>query len=204
MANPSFTGFHPWANAGSTSTQLMRRKTASNNGTAIFLGDCLKYTAAGVVGLATAGAGFTTISQGCEYYDSTINGRRFNTYLPASTTYSGSVFDDWGNTDESMILCTADPVNTRFQAQYSASTPALTDVTKNANFTAGSGSTTTGISGHALDQTTLATTANLDFRVQDLKRNVLNDPTVASVAKVIVQINTGLVPPFNSAGTAGV
>ena len=205
MANPSFTGFQPWANAGSTSTQLMRRKTASGNGTAIFMGDCLVYTAAGVIGLASAGAGVTAVAQGAEYYDSTINGRRFNTYLPASTTYSGSVFDDWGNTDESMILCTADPVNTRFQAQYSASTPALTDVTKNFNFVANAGSTTTGVSGHAVDQTTLGTQAAKDMRIQDLKRNVLNDPTVAAAAKVIVQIHVGLVPPFTgTSGAAGV
>jgi hypothetical protein len=183
----------------------MRRRVASNNGTAIFMGDCLKYTAAGVIGLATAGAGVTTVSQGASYWDATINGRRENPYLPASTTYSSTAFDDYGNTDESFIYCVADPVNTRFQAQYSASTPALTDLTKNANFAAGAGgSTTTGISTHVLDQTTLANTANLDFRVQDIKHNVLSDPTQTALAKVIVQINTGLVPPFNSAGTAGV
>jgi hypothetical protein len=204
MANASLTGFWPWGNAGSTSTQLMRRRAASNNGTAFFFGDCGKYTAAGVVGLATAGAGVSTVFQGAEYFDSSINGRRFNPSLPVSTTYTGTAFDDWGNTDETMMLCVADPVNTRFQAQYSGSTPAQTDLTKNANLSAGAGSATTLISGHVLDQATLATTANLDFRIQDLKRNVFNDPTVASQAKVIVQINTGLVPPFNSAGTAGV
>ena len=51
------------------------------------------------------------------------------------------------------------------------------------------------------------TTANLDFHVVDLKRNVLNDPTssaVAGTAKVIVQINVGTVPPFNAAGTAAI
>ncbi len=205
MANLSFTGFQPYANAGSTSTQLMRRKVASNNGTAIFFGDCLKYTAAGVIGLATANAGVSSVAQGAEYFDSSINGRRFNPYLPVSTTYSGTAFDDYGNTDETFLLCVADPVNTRFQAQYSASTPALTDLTKNANFVANAGSTTTGISGHALDQTTINTTLTLDFRIQDLKRNVLNDPTATS-AKVIVQINDGLVPPFGTSapGSVGV
>lgn len=203
MANASLTGLWPWANAGSTSTQLMRRRAASNNGTAFFFGDCGKYTAAGVVGLATAGGGVSTVFQGAEFFDSTINGRRFSPSLPVSTTYSGTLFDDYGNTDETFMLCVVDPVNTRFQAQYSASTPATTDLTKNANLLASAGSATTLISGHVLDQSTLATTANLDFRIQDLKRNVLNDPT-ATGAKVIVQINTGLVPPFNSAGTAGV
>ncbi|MBV8928867.1 MAG: hypothetical protein JO152_07070 [Mycobacteriaceae bacterium] len=204
--NPSFTGFHPWNNAGSTSTQYRRYRTASNNGTAIFMGDCLKRTAAGVWGIATAGAGVAGVCGGASYWDATINGRRENTYLPASTTYSGTAFDDYGNTDNSFLYVTADPVNTRFQCQYSASTPALTDMTKNASFAAGSGgSTTTGISSHVLDQTTIATTAALDFTIVDIKRNVLNDPAgAAATAKAIVQINVGTVPPFNSAGTAGV
>jgi len=202
---PSFTGFHPWGNSGATSTQLVRRRVASNNGTAIFLGDCLVYTAAGVIGLATAGSGVTSVSQGADYFDSTINGRRRNPYLPASTTYSAAVFDDYGNTDESYVDMVADPVNVRFQAQYSASTPALTDLTKNANFVAGSGgSTTTGVSSHAIDQTTIATTLTLDFRIQDLKRNVLNDPTQAALAKVIVQINNGRVPPFGTSAPGSV
>jgi hypothetical protein len=204
MPNASFTGFWPYGNAGSTSTQLMRRRAASNNGTAFFFGDCSVYTAAGVVGLATAGAGITTVFQGAEYFDSSINSRRFNPYLPVSTTYSGTAFDDWGNTDETMMLCVADPVNTRFQAQYSASTPAQTDLTKNANFSAGTGSTTTGISGHVLDQTTIATTLTLDLRIQDLKRNVFNDPTIAAQAKVIVQINNGRVPPFGTSAPGSV
>lgn len=201
--NWNMTGFRPHANAGSTSTQLMRRRVASNNGTAIFWGDCLKYTAAGVIGLATAGSGVTAVSQGASYWDSTINGRRENPYLPASTTYSSTSFDDYGNTDESFVYATVDPLNARFVVQYSASTPALTDLTKNANFVANAGSTTTGRSGHVIDQTTLNTTANLDFRIQDVWHNVLNDPT-GTLPAVIVQINTGLVPPFNSNGTAGV
>lgn len=203
--NTSLTGFHPYGNYGATSTQLTRRRVASNNGTAIFRGDCMKRTAAGVWGLATAGAGVAGVSQGASYWDSTINGRRENPYLPASTTYSSTAFDDYGNTDESFVYVTADPVNTRFQAQYSASTPALTDMTKNANFVAGAGSTTTGISGHALDQTTLATTAALDFNIVDYKHNVLSDPAgAAATAKVIVMINLGVIPPFNVAGTLGV
>ena len=203
--NPSFTGIHPWGNAGSTSTQSVRRRIASNNGTGIFMGDCMKRTAAGVWGLATAGSGVSGTSTGASFFDSSINGRREQPFLPVSTTYSSTSFDDYGNTDESFVYVTADPVNTRVQAQYSASTPALTDLTKNANFAAGAGgSTTTGLSTHVLDQTTINTTAALDFSIVDIKHNVLNDPTQAALAKVIVQINLGLVPPFNAAGTAGV
>jgi hypothetical protein len=198
--NLSRTGFHPLGNAGSTSTQQTRRRVASNNSTAIFRGDCMVYSAAGVIGLATAGSGVTFVSQGASYYDSTIGGRRENPYLPASTTYASTSFDDHGETDESFVYVQADPVNTRFLAQFSASTPALTDLTKNANFAAGAGgSTTTGVSSHTLDQTSLGTSASLDFRITDLWRNVLGDPTQTN-AHVIVQINVGLVPPFAVAG----
>jgi hypothetical protein len=198
MANLSQTGFFPWGNYGSTSTQTKRERVASNNGTAIFKGDMIDFTAAGVVGIATAGSGAIGASTGASYWDATINGRRENPYLPASTTYSSTAFDDYGNTDESFIYVTADPVNTRFVCQYSASTPALTDITKNANFAAGSGgSTTTGISSHVLDQTTVATTLSLDLRIRDIVHNVRNDPTAVS-AKVIVQINHGTLPPFVS------
>lgn len=201
--NASFLGFHPHNDHGGTSVQLIRRRVASNNGTAIFKGDVIDYTAAGVVGIATAGSGGVGSSQGASYYDSTIGGRRENPYLPASTTYASTAFDDHGETDESFLYITADPVNAVFRAQYSASTPALTDLTKNANFAAGAGgSTTTGISSHALDQTTLATTAALDFRITDFLHNVLSDPAQAS-AHVLVKFNLGKIPPFNAAGTAG-
>lgn len=201
MANQSQTGFRPYGNNGSTSTQCKRVRIASNNATAIFKGDCMKITAAGVWGLATAGAGVSTVAQGAEYFDSTINGRRANPYLPATTTYTGTTFDDHGETDESFVLVIADPVGTRFQAQYSGGTPALADITKNANFVASAGSTVNGLSGHTINQATLAANAALDFFLMDWKHSVDNDMTTTN-AKVIVQINVGLVPPFT--GTSGV
>lgn len=205
MANLSMTGFRPYLNVGGETTQIMRRRIASNNGTAIFLGDCMKQTAAGVWGLATAGAGLSGVSTGASYFDATINGRREAPYLPASTTYTATTFDDYGNTDQSFVYITSDPVSTRFIGQYSASTPATSDLTKNANIVASAGSTVTGNSGHAIDQTSINTTLTLDLHIVDILHNVSNDPTATS-AKAIVQINNGLVPPFGTAapGSVGV
>lgn len=204
MANVSQTGFRPFGNSGSTSTQNKRVRVASNNGTAIFKGDCVKITAAGVWGLATAGAGVSSVAQGAEYWDAAINGRRSNPYLPVSTTYTGATFDDHAETDESFLFVVSDPVGTRFQAQYSGGTPALTDITKNANFVASAGSTVNGLSGHTINQATLASNAALDFFLMDWKHSVDNDMTTTN-AKVIVQINVGLVPPFTgTSGAAGV
>jgi hypothetical protein len=202
--NPSQTGFRPYMKGNGTAVKVIRRRVASNNATAMFKYDCLRVTGAGVWGLAAAGTGFNGTSEGASYWDATINGRRENVYLPATTVYSSTAFDDYGNTDQSFLYITDDAVHTEFQCQYSASTPALTDLTKNANIVAGAGSTTTGISGHTLDQTTLNTTADLDVTIIDFKHNPFNDVTTAARAKVIVMINTGLLPPFNAAGTAGV
>lgn len=206
--NPSQTGFRPYQRKNETVTKTIRRRIASNNGTAIFKFDCLHYgTAAGVWGLATAGSGVTGVSMGASYWDANINGRRENPYLPVSTTYTSTSFDDYGNTDQSFIYATDDAVQTLFVCQYSGSVPALTDLTKNANFVASAGSTTTGLSGHALNQATLNTTADLDFRIEDFLHNPLNDMTQTALAKVIVAINSEPgVPPFSSTnpGSTGV
>jgi hypothetical protein len=202
--NPSQTGFRPHMRANETVTKTIRRRVASNNATAMFRYDCMRVTAAGVWGLAAAGTGFNGTSAGASYWDATINGRREAKYLPATTTYTSTAFDDYGNTDQSFVYITDDAVQTEFVCQYSASVPALTDLTKNANIVAGAGSTVTGNSGHTLDQTSLATTADLDVNIVDFWHNVFNDVSQTALAKVIVRINTGLVPPFNAAGTAGV
>jgi hypothetical protein len=188
--NLSQTGFWPEANSNDECIQLKRVRVASGNGTAIFMGDCVARTGAGVWGLATAGGGnpVSGIAQGASYLDSTQLVRKENMFLPASTTYSGTAFDYYGETDNSFIYITSDQNSIRYRCQYSASTPALTDITKNAAFVAGAGSTITGISGHTLDQTTLQTTNTLAFAITDIKRNVLNDVTSVN-AKVIVQIN---------------
>jgi len=200
MANLAQGGFWPWANQGSTVTQTKRVRVASGNGTAIFRGDCVTRTAAGVWGLATPGSGVSAASQGCSLFDSTQLVRKEAVFLPASTSYSGATFDDHGETDESFLYVAADPLNIRYRCQIAAaSTPALTDTTKNANFVATAGSTTTGISGHTLG--TLATTAALDFSVMDWVHNVINDMTTTN-AKYLVQINILTVPPV-AAGAAG-
>src|SRR5712672_107622 len=99
MASVSMTGFRPYLTVGGETVQVMRRRIASGNGTAIFLHDCMKQTAAGVWGLATAYAGLSGVSTGASYFDAAINGRREAPYLAALTTYSATAFDDYGNTD---------------------------------------------------------------------------------------------------------
>lgn len=202
MANTSLTGFYPYLNVASTATNCIRRRVASGNGTAIFTGDCVKRVTGGTFGLATAGGGFLGVCQGASFFDSSLNGRKEGVFLPVSTTYSATVFDMFGETDESFIYLTADPVNDRFQGQYSGSTPATADITLNANIVAGAGSTTTGLSGHTINQATIAVTAALDLTIVDVKHQVQNDTTATS-AKAIVAINLGIFPPFNVLGTLG-
>src|SRR5712691_10292729 len=109
MANVSQTGFRPHLTVGGETVQVMRRRIASGNGTAIFLHDCMKQTAAGLWGLATAGAGLSGVSTGASYFDAAINGRREAPYVPPSTSYSATAFDDHGETDQSFVYITSDP-----------------------------------------------------------------------------------------------
>lgn len=200
MANLSQGGFWPEHNQGATATQEKRVRVASNNGTAIFLGDCVTRTAAGVWGLATPGSGVSGVSQGASYYDPGQLVRKEGAFLPASTTYSSTAFDMQGDTDQSFLRIVADPLNVRYRCQaIAAGVPALADLTLNANFVATAGSTTTGISGHTLAAP--ANTVGLDFAIMDVKRNVLNDPTLVN-AKYIVQINKLYVAP-GSPGAVG-
>lgn len=199
MANASQAGFWPEGNQIATATQTKRVRIVSNNSTAIFLGDCLKRTAAGVWGLATAGGGIAGVSQGASYMDAATLVRKEGAYLPASTTYSSTAFDTYGDTDESFVYTAADPFSVRYRCQNPA-TPALTDMTKNANVVASAGSTTTGISGHVLG--TIETTQGDDFAITDFVHSPLNDMASAN-AKYIVQINAVPVAP-GSAGATGV
>jgi hypothetical protein len=202
MANLTRGGFWPEHNQGATATQTKRVRVVSNNGTAIFLGDCVTRTAAGVWGLATAGAGVSGVSQGASYYDPGQLVRKESTFLPANTTYSSTAFDTYGETDQSFIYVVADPLNVRYVAERNAGAASLADLTLNANFIANAGSTTTGLSGHKINDVGLANTAGLDFAIMDFKHNVLNDMTLAA-GDYVVQINVTKVPPA-SAGAVGV
>jgi len=118
----------------------------SSNSTAVFVGDFIMRQADGNVAPATAGS--TQIIGVCVGVapDPTNLERR---YLPAST--AGTVY-------------VADAPDLIFEIQEDSvgSNLAATDIGANADFTAGTGSTTTGQSAHELDSSTVTTgTANL-------------------------------------------
>lgn len=202
MANAAQGGFWPETSEdGGDAIQGRRVRVASNNGTAIFTGDCVTRTAAGVWGLATPGSGVAGASMGATFFDSATLVRKEGKFLPVSTTYTSTAFDMYGDTDQSFLYIPADPVGVQYRCQtVAAGTPALADMTLNANFVATAGSTASGISGHTLG--TPANTVGLDFAVVDFKHNVLNDLTAVN-AKYIVQINKLTVAP-GSPGAVGI
>ncbi len=202
MANASQAGFWPEASENNEAVLTRRVRVASNNGTAIFMGDCLSRTAAGVWGLATpGGSGVSGVAMAASFNDPNTLVRKEGKFLPVSTTYTSTAFDDHGETDQSFLYIPKDPVGVLYRAQAkAAAVPALTDLTKNASFVATAGSTTTGVSGHTLD--TPGTTSTFEFAIVDFKHNVLNDMTLVN-AKYIVQLNVFAVPPA-SAGSTGV
>jgi hypothetical protein len=197
MANAAQGGFWPEGLSNEAATQTRRVRVASNNGTAIFMGDCVARTAAGVWGLATPGSGVAGASMAASFFDAATLVRKEGKFLPASTTYTSTALDVYGETDQSFIYVPRDPIGCTYRCQAKATTTqALADLTLNANFVATAGSTTSGISGHTLG--TLATTIGLDFAVDDIKHNVLNDPTAIN-AKYLVKINFLPIAP----GTVG-
>ena len=78
---------------------------------------------------------------------------------------------------------------------------AVADVGQNANIVAGSGSTTTGSSAHALDLNDKGTTATLPFKVLGVVQRPDNEVT-GNYTKVLVALNNSQLK--GGTGTAGV
>src|ERR1700690_2485020 len=115
--NLARTGFWPMSNSNDECIQLRRVRVASNNSTAIFWGAAV-IRGSGVFTVATSGtAAIASVAQGASYLDSTQLVRKENMFLPASTTYSGTAFDYYGETDNSFIYVVSDVFGCRSASQ---------------------------------------------------------------------------------------
>lgn len=130
------------------------RRIAYGNGTAIFNGDPVTSLSTGYI--AQSAAGTTQIAGifiGCKYVSVSQKRTVWSNYWPGSDA----------NADvEAYIL---DDPNAVFVAQSNGTAIALADVGDNINFAIGAGSTATGISAATLDQSTIATTSTLPFKI---------------------------------------
>jgi hypothetical protein len=138
------------------------RRIASNNATAIYCGDPVTALNTGYITRSTAGTtSIEGILLGVKYLSTTQQRTVWRNYWPGS--------DATGDVEAYVI----DSPNALFRAQAGGSTTAIgfADIGSGINFALGTGNTATGISGAYADQTTIATTSTLPFRIVKLVRD---------------------------------
>lgn len=197
MANTQVTGFIPDSRLGGGSISLRRRRVLTNNTTAIFLYDALKVTTAGdyLVASATNTAVANVNAGGVSYVNA--QGQRIGgKYLPATTLYTSSGVNP---DNASYVYIVEEPLTTLFRASIDEAI-VLAGFWLNYVMVLGTGSTTTGLSGHELDATSPNTTATFPWRPREFVISADNDPDAADAA-VLCSINAGFEEPALSAYT---
>tara|TARA_R100000541_G_scaffold41656_1_gene49094 strand:- start:724 stop:1302 length:579 start_codon:yes stop_codon:yes gene_type:complete len=165
--------------SGSYTGKVRHYKIASNDSTAIFYGDFVKMTSAGVVTLDTGTATLTPIGvfMGCSYTDPNTKQLTFSQFYPASTVASDI---------DAYVL--NDPfVEMRMQGD---ATLAQTALGNNAAVVQTAGSTSIGRSRNAFDSSTIATTATLPVKLIEFVDGP-NSSTGDAFTDVIVMFNVG-------------
>jgi hypothetical protein len=182
---------------GSASPAIELKTVATAYGTGIFKGDALQLVNDGSVAVATTGEAVSYISDGCEQYWTGSELKKGN-YLPASTA--------WGTVRERRSVIRCIPVRGNvFEIDGDDGTTATTEATyeslvnNNCQMTTGAGgSTVSGQSTYALDISTAATTAG-EWRIVGISTRP-NQDFASSRVKLLVQANTGQMPPFSTTG----
>ena len=182
MANQNGNyGFRPIQVQGAAYNGQGQSEYKISNGEtqAIFQGDPVILTAAGVVDLGNAaGAELIGIFNGCEYTDPTTSKPTWSNYYPG-----GIAADD-------IKAYVIDDPNVVFEVKCNTSAAGQAQVGSNANIaTYSNGSTISGISNVALDATSFTTNAAANFRVVGLSTDVDNSDYSAANAAIKVKIN---------------
>lgn len=136
------------------------RQIAYNNGTAIYRGDPVVSLGTGYIAQATAGTTqIAGVFDSCTYLSSAQGRQVWSNYWPGSDVASGQVVTAYVITSPQAV----------FLAQSNGTAIGLADVGANVNFAIGTGSSIGGgFSGATIDQTTIATTNTLPFRIYQL------------------------------------
>ena len=142
------------ASGGSPTDMLTSAIVQSTNTTAIFQGDPVSPDGSGYIVQAAAGTVMLAgIFKQVEYLNSSVGREIWTPY------WAGS-----GNSGNGSALINANPFSL-FVAQALLTSFVRADIGSNVNFNIGTGSTATGQSAATLDQSTLATTNTLPFRI---------------------------------------
>lgn len=167
----------PWNGA------LRSYPIASAYGTAMYTGDPVAMQADGTIGIGVAGAPIRGVFMGC-FYTTAAGIYTPAQYWPASTVVKT------GTTAYALVV---DDPSVVFDIQETdgssgAGTPlALADRGLNINFAVGTGSAASGRSGASINNTTEATTVNLNCKIIDLAPRPGN--VVGNYANWLVVIN---------------
>ena len=154
-------------------------KIANGETQAIFQGDPVVLTTAGVVDLGNAaGATLIGIFNGCEYTDPTTSKPTWSNYYPG-----GIAADD-------IKAYVIDDPNVVYEVKCNTSAAGQAQVGSNANIaTYSAGSTISGISNVAVDGDSFTTNAGANFRVVGLSTDVDNSDYSLANAAIKVKIN---------------
>lgn len=207
MANLQKGGFRPWGTYSGGQGVFPGTKLgelANNYGTSIFRGDIIAAVSDGTVAVAaTSDNGkLLGVALGFSYI---LQGRREpSAYIPASTTFApttvGSPNASWVNyiplTGDLILEVDADDGST-----VTTVAGAIGLIGENCDLVAGTGDTTTGVSGMLLDISTHAT-STLNFRIVGITEypHFTNNDVTLTRAKYLVVCNEGLLPPYTATG----
>jgi len=198
MANTALTGIRPVYVKGGGTVTYRRGRVLTNNTTAIFLYDAIVRAAGGDYTVTASTNSATEGSSGGVIYTDAAGTRRPAKYLPAATLYTSSGISP---ENASYVYLVDNLVNTVFTASVAVAALALTDLNLNLIMVLGTGSTTTGLSGHTLTSASKNTTATFPWRLEDfVVGSVINEQDLVNTA-VLVTANCTFDEPALSAST---
>lgn len=167
-------------NGAQPNYKVTTRYIAFNNANKIAKGDPVKMLSTGVIDLATPGAQIAGIFIGCKYYDPTQNRTVWFPQWTAPSNLinpSGSFSPYYGNNAAAVEAQIIDDPWAVFEVQAGGSSTAIAigNVQNNISFGGQGAANSAGISTAFADQTTIATTAGLPFRIVGLSQKIGND-----------------------------
>lgn len=157
-----------FVSGGGSVPQLVKRKIAYGDTTAVYRGDPVQNVNTGYVAQSAASVVVSQVAGifwGCEYLSNAIGERVFSTYWPGA---------DASSDVDAFIIPIAGALPSLFIAQATSTALAFADIGANIDIDIGTGSVTGGYakSGATLDQSTLNTTATLPFRIVGLYSSI--------------------------------
>ncbi len=214
MANIQFGGFRPWgtfSGGQGNYPRALRQEVANNYATGIFKGDILAQVSDGTVAVAaTSDNGkLLGVVEGCSYVTGGV--RVYSDFIPANTTFTPTTVGSPNASFVDFIPLTGDlilAVQADDGSSITSMATAIGVIGENTDLIAGTGDTTTGVSGMLLD-ISLHNTTTFNFRIVGIDgygvfgsstiNAQYNDITLTRATYLVV-CNEGFLPPYTTTG----